>query len=347
MKNVLTMVAAALAMGAVHADELNVDEGESLTLTADMAPTGGTVAGTLVLENMTLTLANNIFAGTATVVLSNATIQGFSGITEATFSNAFQVPADTTNCFRNITDSYSHEGCDVYLNGSLSGSGALDIVSTGRGVLLGTDASQFTGTLSLNMTGGFFNGRLNTSLRNATVNIVGGSVNFNMTDAYFGSLNVYDGATFNDDRGWNDSNNIHLYGDSDLAGTFTGNEIDLNLHNNAKVRIEGTVARVNIESATLSGNGTIGKLKTWGNSVSVSNGTDSVLKINSRQSGDTGVITIVGEAGKPSGNEILQVLDTSAFNVAISSELAAKGWKLSETGGVYSIFRPGFAILVR
>ena len=63
--------------------------------------------------------------------------------------------------------------------------------------------------------------------------------------------------------------------------------------------------------------------------------------------GDTGVLTIVGEAVKPSGHAVLAVGDPSRYSVAIASALAAEGWKLRETAGVYSLCRPGLCLVVR
>ncbi len=351
MKKLMT-ITAALLCGTLFAEELNVAAGETVTLTEDKTVDGGTVAGTLVLsEGMTLTLTHNIFDATATLVLSNATVSGFSGVTEVALANAIVVVEDTSNTFANVTDSYSHEGCNVTMSGSLTGSGRLLIRSTGRGVTFSGDASSFAGTLAFDMSGNYFNGRLAVdNMQLATVEVAGGLFLFNRTGARYGRLIVATNATFRCDRGWNDSNNLHIYGDSVLDGTFEGNQMDVSLHNGATAVFNWErTERVYIDTGApmLSGSGTIGKLTTWGNPVNISNPQNSTLTISDRQSGDTGVLTITGEAGSRSGNPVLEVTDTSKFNVQLSSALAADGWKLKEESGVYSIYKNGLMIVIR
>ena len=346
------LAACALAGIGARGEELNVAEGETVTLSESMSVDGGTVAGTLILsDGMTLTLARNVFDAKATLVLSNATVSGFSDTTEVTLANAVVAAAGTSNVFANVTDSFSHEGCNVTMSGALTGAGRLLVRSTGRGVTFTGDASSFTGTLAFDMSGNYFNGRLAADdLRLATVEVAGGLFPFNRTDAHYGRLVVAPGATFRCDRGWNDSNNLNLHGDSVLGGAFEGNEMDVNVHDGATVLFgwERT-ARVNVDAGapTLSGGGTLGQLRTWGNPVNVANAPGATLTIERRADGDTGVLTIVGEAVKPSGHAVLAVGDPSRYSVAIASALAAEGWKLRETAGVYSLCRPGLCLLVR
>ena len=348
MKKQMLLAASALACAISFGAELNVAEGETLTLREDMSVTGGSVAGTLVLEGgMTLVLSDNVFASTAVVEMRGATIVGFSGTTEPTFSNVFDVAADTQNEIRNVDDSWSHEGCNVHFNGKVVGSGSLSLVSTGRGFIIGADFSEFEGALNLAMDGNYFAGRIGSAdMSKATLSVVSGLVNFSLTDIYIGHLNICEGAAFNDDRGWNDSNRIHIMGDSVLAGDLTGNEIDLYIKDGASVEIDCAVPRVYVESGCISGNGTIGRLQTDGHDIAVENEVGSVLTVNGSW-GTQGRMVITGGAERPSGNDIVRFADASPFNVELSGELASKGWKLVFSDGTYSIWRPGFAIILR
>lgn len=348
------LTACALAGIGARGEKLDVAADETVTLTANMSADDGTVAGTLVLaEGMTLTLTRNIFAASATLVLSNATISGFSGTTAVVLTNAVVAAAGTSNVFANVTDSFSHEGCDVTMSGALTGAGRLLVRSTGRGVIFTGDAKSFTGTLAFDMSGNYFNGRLAANdLRQATVEVAGGLFPFNCTDAHYGRLVVAPGATFRCDRGWDDSNNLHLYGDSVLGGAFEGNAMDVNVHGGATVLFgwERT-ARVNIDAGapTLAGGGTIGQLRTWGNPLKVANAPGEMLTIESRAAGDEArcELTVTGVAVRPSGQDVLSV-DPSRFAVMLAPELAASGWRLRmRTSGVYNLYRPGLCLVVR
>lgn len=350
------LAACALAGIGARGEKLNVAEGETVTLSASRTVDGGTVAGTLILsDGMTLTLTRNVFDATATLVLSNATVEGFSGVNDVTLACALVVAADTVNRLSNVMDApdaYDANGCNVRLEGKVTGSGELTLYSTGRGFIVQGDWSWFGGTLNMNMTGNYFSGRLNVAdLGRCAVAITGGQVLYDVWNGTkFGKLTVAPGATFTVDRNADDRQNVlNLYGESLLGGTFDGHQLDVNIYNGAKVTIDADIAFVNVDAGapTLSGNGTIGTLTTWGNPLSISNAPGATLTINGRQNGDTGVLTITGEAAKPSGHAVLAVGDPSRYSVTIASALADEGWKLRETAGVYSLCRPGLCLVVR
>ena len=353
------LTACALAGIGARGEELNVEFGETVTLTGDKTVDGGIVAGTLILENgVTLTLANNIFASTAVVDMRGATIVGFSGAHDVTLPCSFVIADNTLNQISNINDlldQYHRNGCNVWFTGQITGAGTLTLLSTGRGFILdsATAWSEFYGTLNLNMSDGDdFSGRISAgNFYHCNVNVIAGKLNYSVANGTdFGSLSVHSDATFNCDRGWwNDSNILKLYSDSTLGGTFTGNELDVNVYNGAKVTIDADIARVHVDvNGALSGNGTIGTLRIWGNQIGVSNPAASILKIqNGHADNIGGALVITGEAGSRSGNPVLEVTDTSKFNVQLSSALAADGWKLKEESGVYSIYKNGLMIIIR
>lgn len=352
MKKLMT-IAAALLCGTLLAEELNVASGETVTLTENKTVDGGTVSGTLILESgVTLTLAKNIFESSATVEMRGATIEGFSQVHDVSLPCKFAIANGTENAMLNIhdaADEWNANGCNVTMSGTVEGRGTLTLRSTGRGFIIDGNWSEFEGTLNLDMSGNYFSGRINTgNLQKATVNVVSGQVKYYVWGGTaFGHLNVSDEAEFNVDRDADTENILNLYGDSVLGGTFTGSALDVNVYNGAKVTVDSSIARVNIDNGALSGNGTIGKLTTWGNPVNISNPQSAVLKIENRADGDTGILMIVGEAGSRSGNPVLEVTDTSKFNVQLSSALAADGWKLKEESGVYSIYKNGLMIVIR
>lgn len=350
---VCAVLACVMSGFGANGEELNVAAGETVTLAADASVSGGTVSGTLVLsEGMTLELTHNVFAAGSTLVLSNATLRGFAGTTEGDFANAFVIADGTTNVFANVTDSYSQEGCNVTVSGPITGAGKVLFRSTGRGIRVTGDASAFTGTLAFDMTGNFFNGRLvSENLPLAAVEVAGGLFPFNGTGAHYGRLLVAPYATFRCDRGFDDSNNLHLYGDSVLDGKFEGNAMDIHVHGGAVVSFGWDYVNcVHVESGvTLSGNGTIGTLQMWDNGINVMNDPTSTLKINGRVADETGALTITGVAEARHGTPVLEVPSASVdlFRVGLSEELAAAHWRLRRTGGFYDIYRPGMIVIFR
>ena len=351
------LAACALAGIGARGEELNVAEDATVTLSESMSVDGGTVAGTLILsDGMTLTLTRNIFAASATLVLSNATVSGFAGAHDVSLPCRLVVAAETANAILNIHDApddWNANGCNVAFSGVVVGGGELTLRSTGRGFIVGDSWSGFEGTLNLDMSGNYFNGRINTgNLRNATVNVTRGQVNYSFWGGTsFGHLNVSDGAVFNVDRDADTENVLNIYGDSVLGGTFTGHQLDVNVYAGANVTVGSTIARVNIDAGapTLAGGGTIGQLRTWGNPLKVANAPGETLTIESRAEGDEArcELTVTGVAVRPSGQDVLSV-DPSRFAVMLAPELAASGWRLRmRTSGVYNLYRPGLCLVVR
>lgn len=401
MKKLMT-IAAALLCGTLFAEELNVASGDTVTLTEDKTVDGGTVAGTLILESgVKLTLARGIFTDTAIVEMRGATIEGFSGADSANVAlpNAFVIADGTENAIRNTTDAYTQEGCNVTMSGSVTGSGTLNYVSTGRGFYFNGNYSGFTGIINLDISakslewfvcessgiqstgeGSVWNfnafpegkemriagngGAIRLGNFCATAKLL--SANGNNPSIVTGTRvmnRVWAGKLEGSDA-WTEWGTVHCsFGTFDksdggiltIADSFSLPTFQSTATYQIDVR-SGTLvmdddwsshAVAALNGTVLSGKGTIGTLKTWENNISVSNPQNSTLTISDRQSGDTGVLTITGEAGSRSGNPVLEVTDTSKFNVQLSSALAADGWKLKEESGVYSIYKNGLMIVIR
>ena len=373
MKAAVGVCLVALAWGTVRAEELFVDEGETRKLATDSAYDGGSVKGTLVLSGgMTLTLANNVFEAGSKLILNGATLAGFAGAYDVTLPCAIEVTEGTENVLDNCADlggEYTAGGCNVTVTGPITGAGRVLFRSVGRGIRVIGDAGEFEGTLAFDMTGGFFSGRLESDqLSKATVEVVGGLFPFNRTNAHYGSLIVRPGATFRCDRGWNDSNNLNLYGDSVLGGVFEGNELDVNVRAEAAVTVDAVIARMNLfTDAALAGKGTIGRLDYGERTVYVSNGANDVLTVGQHVGGTSvwhedgewletkcGRIVIDGLAEGCAGNDVLVLGDAATdehLSVTLSDGLRQDGWKLRvRTEGdlaCYSIARPGLMVIIR
>ena len=360
MKKLLSFILASGVAAGLSAAEREITE--SCTLS-------GTVAAgdRLVVSNGAIVeLADNVFEAGSTLVLSNATIQGFAAAANAnvTLPCAIEIAPDTENTIRNFTDSYSQEGCNVTMTGAVSGSGTLDYVSTGRGFYLNGDYSEFTGVINLEISAKNPDWFVfeSTGIQSSNADSVWNFLSFPARKALSvsgngGSIplgNFCSDATIRSDNGWNPSISTgnrpsgHVW-----AGKFengAGSFSSFDALANTEVTIDcdlGDYVVHALPGATLRGNGTIGTLQTWENTINVANDRNSILLVHARAAGDTGAVTITGDPGLPSGNAILDVDDPADWCVSLSGELADAGWRLKCVDGLYSIFKPGFIIYFR